>query len=226
MSKIDRIYVKNSRDELGRYPNWPVNQNISLGNIGYYHGRTAKFEWTTTLHDIGITITTVAPQAIMSELFTSSDSVSSEFHSASAKQPSHAKFTFTKSNSVVTQGFEMGHQQLPIDRLKHEILDGISKKTITWDYDWVIITELWVANGFTTLISGSSSSSSVISANNNGEKMFNIANFNLGLQVTRSKFMAYQGVAEHAVRPYFQIHRLTKDGKFKRYGAKSYFWSN
>lgn len=226
MGTIDKIYVRNSRDELGRFPNWPLNKNVSLGSIGYYHGRQAKFEWTTTLADLNISATSVAPQAMMSELFTSKNAVSTEFHSATAKNPSHARFTFIKSSSVVTQGFEMGHQQLPVERLKKEIIDKIRRKEIEWDYDWVIITELWLASGFTTLISSSNKGSSVISANNSQGQIFNIADFNLGLQVTKSKFMAYQGVAERNVRPYFQVHRLTRDHKFKLYGANSFFWSN
>lgn len=226
MSKIDKIYVRRTRDELGRYPNWPLNQGIALGSIGHFHGRKAKFEWRTSLKELGIDISEVAPQAFMSELYTSHDSVSSEFHAASGDNPSKAEFNFAKTSSVASQGFEMGHQQLPIDRLKNEIIKSINKG-VEWDYTWVVITELWLASGFTTLISSSKNSSSVIAANKVSDtKVFNIADINLGLQVTRSKFMAYQGVAEQNVRPYFQIHRLTKDHRFKLYGVGTYFWNN
>ena len=224
MGKIDEIYVRDTRDQLGRYPNWPINQKIALGKVGYYHGRKARFSWETDLDALGIPTSNPNTQQLMSELYFSEDSVSFGFEADAAAGMSKANFDFFRKRSVATQGYEVGYQILDIKSLKSQILNRISEG-LSWDYDWVIITEVWTASGFTTLISNSTESHTEISANSlvTGGA-FNVADFNLGLKVTKSSRMGYQGVAEKNVQPYFQIHRLTKDKTFKLYGQNTYFW--
>jgi len=226
MGKINEIYIRDTRDQLGRYPNWPINQEISLGKIGYYVGRKATFVWETDLSKLGITIANSSAQQLMSELYTSENSVSISFDVDSSTGFSKAVFDFSKKRSVATQGHDVGYQVLDLDNLKTQLLNKISKGLV-WDYNWVIITEVWIASGFTTLISNSSGSHSEISASTRiSNTAFNVADFNLGLKVTQSRKMGYQGVAEKNVQPYFQIHRLTKDNKLKRYGLKTSFWGD
>ncbi|HKR05180.1 MAG TPA: hypothetical protein VJY62_11155 [Bacteroidia bacterium] len=218
MGKIDKIYVRDTRNQLGRYPNWPIIQQISLGKIGYYFSRKAVFVWETDLNKLGITAVYPFSQQRMSELYTSENSVSIAFSIDSSTGNSKAIFDFSKKRSVATQGHDVGYQVLDIDNLNIQLLNKINNG-LKWDYDWVIITEIWTASGFTTLISNSSGSHSEISANTKiSGSAFNVADFNLGLKVTGSKKMGYQGVAEKNVQPYFQIHRLTRDNKLKRYG--------
>ena len=152
MGKINEIYVRDTRDQLGRYPNWPVNQPIALGKIGYYIGRKAIFEWVTDLNTLGIPITIPNQQQLMSELYTSEDAVSISFEVDSVTGYSKALFDFSKKRSIATQGYDVGYQSLNIQDLKLSILDKIDNGLV-WDFDWVIITEIWTANGFTTLIS-------------------------------------------------------------------------
>jgi hypothetical protein len=45
--------VREIRDELGRYPNWPIGHAIDLGQVGYYDGRNAEFDWRNTLTGLG-----------------------------------------------------------------------------------------------------------------------------------------------------------------------------
>jgi len=56
MAKIEEMYVRKTRDELGRYPTWPVQREISLGIIGFHNGRKATFDWKTSLVKLGINI--------------------------------------------------------------------------------------------------------------------------------------------------------------------------
>lgn len=226
MSRYYEIYVRNTRDELGRYPNWPINQKITLGKVGYYRGRTAVFDWETHLDDLGIEYKTTPAQQFMSELYTSQGAVSVKFNTDDGHGNSKASFDFKRKRSVATQGFEMGYLTLDISKLKDAILEKM-KNGLRWDYDWVIISELWAANGFTTLISNSSESSSEISTNLKiADPAFNVADPSLSLQITKSTKMSYQGIAEREVQPYFTIHRLTRDHKIKRYASGLGFWGN
>jgi hypothetical protein len=224
MSKIGKIYLRKTREELGRFPNWPVNQKIQIGQIGYYDGRKACFHWETDLKFLGIQVPESAPDQLMSELYTSNDSVSVEFNTDQATGQSEAFLGFSKKYSVVTQGYGMAYKSIELGQLKDRLLQEIGRG-MKWDYDYVIITELWTAEGFTTLISNAKSGSSKVSAGSLlRQKPFNIADFNLDLKVCGCNGMAYQGIAEKNVQPYFQIHRLTKDNQLKRYGRDTGFW--
>jgi hypothetical protein len=223
MGKIDEIYIRDTRDQLGRYPNWPVNQKISLGKIGLFYGRKATFEWETDLQSLGINVATPPLQQFMSELYTSENAVSLSFDIDASTGNSKALFDFSKKRSVATQGHEVGHQALDIAQLKSALISKI-ENGLKWNYEWVIITEIWSANGFTTLISNSKESRTEISATRNIVSGFNVADFNLGLKVTQSRKMGYQGVAERNVQPYFQIHKLTRSHQLRLYGTRTSFW--
>lgn len=224
MGKINEIYLRDTRDQLGRYPNWPINQQIALGKIGTYFGRKATFSWETDLQSLGIAMTVTNPQQVMSELYTTEDAVTLSFGFDTETGVSKAKFDFSKKRAVATQGHDVGYQVIDIRKLRTDLLSKIDSG-LQWDYNWVIITEVWVANGFTVLISNSTESYTEISTKPEVKmNAFNIADFNLGLKVTGSRKMGYQGVAKENVQPYFQIHRLTQDKKLKLYGPNTSFW--
>jgi len=223
MNKVNKIYLRNTRDSLGRYPNWPINQKIEIGKVGYFNGRKAEFQWVSSLKNLGVSYDSTNTQQFISELYTSSNSVSAKFTTEN-KGILKAKFNFSKSNSVVAQGHEMGYKTLDIGSLRNGLMDKI-EGGLEWDYDWVIITEIWSSTGFTTLISSSKDSYSKIKAKGDlANHSFNIADVNLSPKIAGFNNMAYQGVAEKKVNPYFQIHRLTKDHRLKRYGKKMNFW--
>lgn len=231
MATINEVYSREMRDSMGRYPNWPLNKTISLGNIGTYHGRSANFEWRTSLKELGIIIPEPAAQAtFMDELFCSNKGVNIDFRHRQQDNLSLASFKFKKNRSIATQGHQTAIHQLPIGELelllRRAIHDGLK-----WDKDWLIITELWSASGFSMLMSGSDASLLEISAQSQTPlKSFNIADTELGLQVHRSRAMGYQGIAKAGIKPFFQVHKLVYNPKIDRYYLKLYgndsgFWN-
>lgn len=224
MKNLNKIYFRSTKNILDRYPNWPIIRNIDLGLIGFYHGRNADFQWVTSLEELGISFKTRSSESSMNELYTSMDSVSVKFEASEKMSSSKAKFKFGKKNKIALQGHKMFHQQIEISDLNKSLIEKINEG-LKWNYKWIILSEIWVADGFTTLISGSQNGICEISTLKNTDKgdVFNIANVTLGLNLSNFSNMAYQGVAEQNVKPYLQILKLTSDNHLKRYGKNIFF---
>jgi hypothetical protein len=227
MGKLGEIYVRTIRDDLGRYPTWPVNYPMELGLIGYYHGKSATFEWIDKLENIGIVINPSFSQKLTEEKYYSRNSTSYKFMIDEPTSKSKVSFCFKKNNSVASQGFEIDYQILPTDVLTKSIRQKISDG-LSWNYKWVVVTELWLTKGFTTLISGGNNSSIelMVSAILN-DIPFNVANPDLGIKITKEKYINYRVVAGTGIKPYFQVHRLINDEKaglyLKKYGRNIIF---
>ena len=56
MSKVPKRYVREIRDNLGRFPIWPLVDDVPLGSIGFFSGRRAAFSWKRSLADFGINL--------------------------------------------------------------------------------------------------------------------------------------------------------------------------
>lgn len=223
MSRIPKLYVRNTRDELGRYPTWPPQRRVELGDIAIYSGRRAEFDFVTSIHQLGIAVRPNASQGIMAELYTTMQAVNLKFGPASSDvTKSSAQFTFRRAASVATQGFQMSHVTLPIDRLRSAI-DDATAGGVMWDPDWLVVTEIWHAEAFTTLIASSKASEAEVAAKVEVPgHAFNIADVNLGLHVARSAEMTYQAVCDTAVHPFFQVHKRIFDSGRKSHYLKVY----
>jgi hypothetical protein len=222
MAKIEEMYVRKTRDELGRYPTWPVQREISLGMIGFLNGRKATFDWKTSLGNLGINIEPLSSSALKSDLYTSLNSVEFSFNVSSANIAT-AAFSFSKKFSVAIQGYNVSFQTIPIGDLENELNANIKNGSIAWDSNWVILTEIWITQAFTTLISSKGEGFVEISTNKPVSiPSFNIADVSLELSISKSKSMGYLGIAEAGVKPFFQIHKLIYDKKRKQYLLKRY----
>lgn len=231
MSKIQEIYVRKTRDELGRYPNWPIQRPIQLGSVGSYNGRLAEFEWVTSLAAMGISVPPAPSQSLMDEMYTTLGAVRVAYEATASGNK--AGFNFAKSIAVATQGFKTAYEFYPLGPLENALIQAIFAKQVEWNMDWVIVTELWKSDAFTTLISGAKGSSAEIStAQPIPSGVFNVADISVGVKLSKSDAMGYHGVAEKAVNPFFQIHKLIHDRKkgryyLKRYGRNTFsFWPN
>lgn len=223
MAKIQEIYVRTTRDELGRYPTWPIQQPIALGNIGFYNGRQAEFSWVTSLSALGITIAPSPSQSLIDEMYTTMGAVNLKFEAAASGSHHQAGFTFSKPLAVATQGYKTSYAVLPLGPLEQAVVTAIRSRKASWNMDWVIVTELWQAEAFTTLISGAKESSAHIATNGAVPGgVFNIADITVGVKLAKSEAMGYNGVAEKGVNPFFQIHRLVHEKKNDRYYLKRY----
>ena len=231
MGKIQEIYVRETRDELGRYPNWPIQRPIQLGSVGIYDGRLAEFDWVTSLATLGITVPPTRSQSLIDEMYTTLGAVNVKFEAATAGNK--AGFNFAKAMAVATQGYKTAYAFYELGPLQQAIVSAIVGEKVEWNLDWVVVTELWKSDAFTTLISGAKGSSAEISTTQPVPSgVFNVADINVGVKLSRSDAMGYHGVAEKAVSPFFQIHRLIHDRKNNRYYLKRYgrntfsFWPN
>ncbi|MEM9921156.1 MAG: hypothetical protein AAF990_23845 [Bacteroidota bacterium] len=218
MASNEKIYVRNIRKDLGIFPNWPTYRQIGLGEVGYYNGRKAQFDWRTSLNDLKINFERNEVGGAASDMYTSRGSVQHSFN-ANLSDGSSANFKFSKKNLVATQGYDVSHQTIKIDQLENELRSKIANKEIEWNYDWVILSQIWHTVGFTLLISRSNDASiEIVAGNNFMGDVFNIADVNLGLEHRASKNMSHQVVAKRNPNPFFQIHRFTKKGNLELYG--------
>jgi hypothetical protein len=208
MAKIPKQYIREIRDKLGRFPIWPLVDNVPLGSIGIFNGRMAAFSWTNSLADFGISLKATAGGPQISELYTSGNVVNFRF-GLGAADIGEAKFGFRRAGAVATQSYKLTLSALPLDRLETELLNKISTGEITWNKRWVIATRIFAAKSFTALISGGRRSKAELATqvpvNGLG---FNIADPTLSIGIAAGAQMEYQAVAEGGLEPYFQIHTL------------------
>jgi hypothetical protein len=215
MAAYRKRLVTEIRDTLGWFPNWPLHQHLSLGLVGYYHGWRKTFEWRTSLTSLGINHTLAGGQGLLDDIYATENAVQARFHTTGDDTNPMACFSFNRRHSLVAQCHQSTHVSLDIFSLQREILSAINSGTLTWDKEWVILTEIFNAKGFSALIAGSRKSSASLSASTRvSASAFNIADPQLGIRLMSSEFMAYQAVARQDVTPYFYIHKFT-------YGVRS-----
>lgn len=197
------------RDGLGWFPNWPLQQDLALGMIGYYDGWSKNFEWRTSLAELGIDIQYEVAHGILDEMYATKAAVSTKFELDAISKRPIASFDFSKKHSVVAQCHDSNYSSLRINQLQRILIDRVTAGEIDWDKNWVILTELFRAKGYSILISGRKNSGSSLSLGVlQDNPVFNIADPTLNIEVNHSKSMAYQAVCNENTSPYFYIHKL------------------
>ena len=208
MSKVPKQYLREIRDNLGRFPIWPLVVDVPLGSIGFYDGRKAVFSWKRSLIDFGINLQAIGGDQQSNELYTSKRAVNFRFGLGIANF-GEAKFGFRRAGAVATQCYELTLSTLPLGRLETELLNKINAGEVTWDKRWVVATGKFAATSFTVLISGARGSEAELATqvpvNGIG---FNIADPTLNIGIVASAQMDYLAVAEDGLEPYIQVHKL------------------
>ncbi|HEV7473530.1 MAG TPA: hypothetical protein VGN90_05755 [Pyrinomonadaceae bacterium] len=208
MAKINEIYVREIRDNLKRFPVWPPGQKPFLGQVGFYNGRRASFDWKTDLAALGLTMP--APQVghNQSEFYSSKNAVSYKY-SLSAANLGEASFKFGRSGAIAARSKDMELVSVPIGPLEKELAKAIANNRLNWNKKWVIVTAIYRASSYTALISSSNRSTASLSTSLPITGLyFDIADPKLGVAVTASEYLHYQTVAEAGAEPFFQIHKL------------------
>jgi hypothetical protein len=231
MSILAKYYLREVRDYLGWYPSWPVNSKLALGQIGIFDGREAEFDWQRDLARFGVTMKIKTSPAPLKDIYTSRRASILGFsvdHGTATK----ADFHFHRKRSIAFQGFDVKLHQVDTG----DLADQLAKKyrTIGWNDDWLILTELWVATAFTTLIAETRKTKVSITATMpplppGPGFPFNIANAACGLSVSSSHSMSYMQIAENSpganIFPFFRVHKVVIDPKrgltLKRYRDRS-----
>jgi hypothetical protein len=228
MGKVDKLYVREIRDNLGRFPVWPPYRKVTLGAVGFYNGRRATFEWKHNLSDFGITLPT--PDVVENksgEFYTSDDAVSFSF-SATAANIGEASFAFARNAAVAVRSQSLQIHSLPTGKLEKAIAAAIAGG-LKWNRNWVIVTELYHATSFTTLISsGKKSDAKLVTSVPITSGTFDIADPTLGISLAVSNKLHYQAIAETAVDPFFNVDTLifpdNGDPVLKKYGEPRWWW--
>jgi hypothetical protein len=212
------------RDELDRFLNYPVNDKIELGDFGIYENRRCRFDWEGNLKTFGIPIASAGVQNEMVEVYETAGKVrvQEKLH-FSGSNPS-ASTTFDRKTALALRAHRIGLDKVQLSALEKSLSTAINKG-LAWNTDWVIITQLWQADGFTQLVSGSSNAGIEIEATVPGAMAgFNYADPSVGLKVVNHKWMSYHAVGIASVRPYFTIHKMRQnmsgDWKLFKYGLK------
>jgi len=200
--------IREVRDQLDRFLNFPLNQKISLGDYGTYDGKNCRFEWLGNVAEFGVQPKSVGMQHEIAETYATSGKVDIQGKLNFAGDRPCVDVSFKRASALAFRGCKIGFDQVQLvnagKALTKAIEDGLE-----WNRDWVVITQLWQADGFTHLVSGSNGSCVQIEARaNSAPELFNYADPSLGLEVTSEKSMSYCAVGLSDVLPYFAIHKL------------------
>jgi hypothetical protein len=208
VANINEIYVREIRDQLKRFPVWPPNKKVVLGQVGFYNGRKASFDWKTDLASLGVKAPAPQVGSHSHESYHSKNAVSSKY-SLSATHLGEAAFSFGRSGAIAARSRDLELISLPIAPLEKELARLIANNKLNWNRKWVIVTAIYRTSSYTALISSNNrSSASLSTALPITGPSFDIADPKLGVAVTASKYLHYETVAQAGAEPFFEIQKL------------------
>jgi len=153
MSKIRKKLFYEIRDELGYFPTWPVGDTLSLGHIGFYDGWHKEFEWVTSLPELGFDIATSGEQKqLFDERYSTESAVDFAFTADAETKTVNADIAFSRRSSIAAQGYKMGINKLHIDDLNRKVIPKICSGELDWDPKWVVLSEIFAAEGFSEIM--------------------------------------------------------------------------
>ena len=200
--------IREVRDELDRYLNFPINQDISLGQYGTYDGKHCRFEWCGNISDFGIEVKSGGFQHEIAETYATAGAVNIQGNLGIPGANPRVSINFRRNSALAFRGFGIGFDQVQMVKLSKLLSEAI-EKGLEWNRSWVIVTQLWRADGFTHLVSGGWRSGVEIEATSpSAPTLFNYADPGLGLNVVTEHSMSYCAVGAEGTLPYFCIHKL------------------
>jgi len=115
--------IREVRDELDRFLNYPVNQRISLGDYGTYDGKRCRFEWLGNLSDFGITAHSAGSQQEILETYATAGVV--DIQGQLGLEGAHARMsiTFRRASALAFRGFQLGLDQVQLVNLSKALND-------------------------------------------------------------------------------------------------------
>lgn len=209
--RTSRKYTRELRNQFGYLATWLPGTPIELGDIGILKRNT--FTKISNLSDLNIEFD-IEKDTTKSDIEHSSQGAVSIITKASgtvAPQGStlgdiDAGITveFSKENAIL---FKANGTLSPVIKnqikLGREILELY--RNGQWDKDWVVITELVVADSASILISSSSKSKIELKAKGEVKASnIDIADADLGLEIAYSKDLSTNIIAESSLTPLFR----------------------
>lgn len=223
MAGFRRRVFRDVKKDLGRFVNWPVNYAVSLGDYGLYNGRKCEFDWRGNVSVLGIDTVSSESQFLMDEIYSTGSGTDISFSGETGRNVATAKVKFRRGQNSAAQGHRMSYMRANTRALRNDLVAAIENASIVWDFNLVVVTDIFEAEAFSTLISANRNASVDISADNLAPgEAFNIADVTAGVKASGQRSMAYTGIAEGGARPYFQIRKLRRTKpvrySFERYG--------
>jgi len=217
-------YTRELNKQFKYIPTWLPGTPLKLGDIGTF--KRNQFIRRSDLESKGIEFETIIDESPTDYEHTSEGGVEiiakasgDVVPQASALADIDAGFhlKFTKEKAVV---FKIKNA------LSHSIKDqdsvGFAIKKLNadglWEKDWVVITEIVVAESGTILISSERDTTLDIKADGNvGADKLNIADAHLGLSFVGNKKLTTDILANSSLTPLFKVSQL----KRKKFGVKT-----
>ncbi len=200
------------RNQLDRFLNFPVTNPIELGSYGIYNGKRCRFEWRGNLTEFGIPVPSVGFQTEMQETYATSNSVLVQSRLSLEDNLPTADISFNRTSALLFRAHDIGYDMAQLNALSQALTKAISNG-MAWDSSFVIVTKVWISRGFTQLVAGGSKAAVEIKATApNIQTDFNFANPDIGLNCVLEKNMSYLSIGQSNVRPYFEMHKLRRDG--------------
>jgi hypothetical protein len=211
MAAVYEQYIEELHDKYGYLAAWLPNTKLRLGDVGIL--KRDRFEFTTTLNDLGIPFNTRDIGEVADYQYVSSDGANIEFHAgadatavgaAIGKSAGKVTVLFKRANAVVF--IAAGCKTTLIEQQ-----DILGKEVLTryqsgsWPRERVVITELVTAESATVLVSATDSAKADFSAESNiAPHGLSLADSSAGLQIASSSGVATQILAARQLTPLFR----------------------
>ena len=213
--RTSRKYTTELYNQFRYYAAWLPGTPFRLGDVGILQGK--EFIRKTNLSDLGIPFDILEDTTRATISHTSSGSVSIVAKAAGTAPALGSTLTqakagisvsFTKENSVLVKALgTLNHSIKDQVALGKEILTRYDAKQ--WDKDFLVITELVVADSSTILISSSSESKIELSAEADVSiAQLDLAGTEVKLGTTISKDLSTEIIAEKGLTPLFKLSKI------------------
>lgn len=209
---VVKQYTKELHKKFGYYATWLPGKRIKIGDVGVLYKNV--FERETSLKNLGIDFKVIKDKTKMDLDYRSEGSVNISPKISGQAPVAGSKLAnidagitveFTKSKSIAFQASGvLLHQIEDLMPVKKEVFKLYATKE--WEKNWVIVTELAVADSATILISSASSTTIDIKAKSDiGMEQLKIANADAGLHLMNSMGLETKIMAESELNPLFKV---------------------
>lgn len=216
---------RNFKNNEKLFLNYSCEDNIKIGDIILWKGRTAEFDIITNLTNLHIEHRINERNENIDSLYLSNSGVITKFNASDGVTPASVHMKYRSSCCYTIQTHSTTIEYINPIQLATEITNTINTKNIEWDKKWIVITSSWKSKNYTQIVSGGKKAEAKITANPqiNLQEIFNIANPDIGIGLEYSNNIATRHLATNpSAPPVFMGMKYRSDRKgipfMARYG--------